>query len=176
VALNGFLTFESLENAMRIITTTMSDCEFYEWIYATSTLASVTLQSKATTENFRTTLKSAIQQIYTTVSIFIDQAKQYFKKPKLIGVFNPFSVEFKPLLDDIINKEQTVQKLANIASMRGIQGKWNHELLKPPSQVFEVYNIISDFGVRNQKSITGHGWIQEGNDNCHGGGGKQSRR
>jgi hypothetical protein len=176
VALNGFLTFESLENAMRIITTPMSDCEFYERIYAASTLASVTLQSQATTENFRTTLKSALQQVYTTISIFIDQVKQYFKKPKLIGAFKPFSVEFQPLLDDIINKEQTVRKLANMASMKGIQGRWNHELLKSPSRVLEVYNIISDFGVKNHKSISGHGWIQEGNDNCHGGGGKKDRR
>jgi hypothetical protein len=156
VALNGFLTFESLENAMRIITTTMSDCEFYERIYA-STLASVTLQSETTTENFRTTLKSALQQVYTTISIFIDQVKQYFKKPKLIGAFKPFSVEFQPLLDDIINKEQTVRKLADMASMKGIQGKWDHEFLKSPSRVLEVNNIISDFWVRNHKSIRGHG-------------------
>jgi hypothetical protein len=176
VALNGFLTFESLENAMRIITTTMSDCEFYERIYAASTLASVSLQSDATTENFRATLKHALQQVYTTISIFIDQVKQYFKKPKFIRAFKPFSVEFQPLLDDIISKEQTVRKLADMASMKGIQGKWDHELLKPPSRVLEIYNIISDFGVRNHKSIRGHGWIQERNDDCHGGGGKKGRR
>jgi hypothetical protein len=173
VALNGFQTIESLENAMRIITTTMSDCEFYERIYAASTLASVTLQSGAITENFRTTLKSALQQVYTTISIFIDQVKQYFKKPKLIRAFKPLSVEFQPLLDDIINKEQTVRKLADMASMKGIQGKWDHELLKSLSRVPEVYTIISDFWVRNHKSISGHGWIQEGNGNCHRGGGKK---
>jgi hypothetical protein len=122
VALNGFQTFKTLKNAMQIIITTMSDCEFYERIYAASTLASVTLQSGATTENFRTTFKSALQQVYTTILIFFDQVKQYFKKPKLIGAFKPFSVEFQPLLDDIVNKGQTVQKLADMASMKGIQG------------------------------------------------------
>jgi hypothetical protein len=161
---------------MRTITTTMSDCEFYERIYDASTLASVTLRSEATTKNFQTTLKSALQQVYTTISIFIDQVKQYFKKPKFTGAFKPFSVEFQPLLDDIINKEQTVRKLADMASMKGIQGKWSHELLKSPSRVLEVNNIISDFWVRNQKSIRGHGWIQERNDNCHGGGGTKGRR
>jgi hypothetical protein len=141
---------------VQIITTTMSDCEFYERIYAASTLASVTLQSEATTENFQTTLQSALKQVYTTIIIFFDQVKKYFKKSKFIGVFKPFSVEFQPLLDDIVNKEQTVRKLADMASMKGIQGKWDHELLGS-SHILEVYNIISDFGVRNHKPISCHG-------------------
>jgi predicted patatin/cPLA2 family phospholipase len=103
----------------------MSDCEFYERIYATSTLTSSTkiLRSKATTENFQITFKPALEQVYAAISIFVDRVKQYFEKPGFIEAFKPFSVEFQPLLDDIINNEQTVRKIADQVSMQGIQGR-----------------------------------------------------
>jgi hypothetical protein len=110
VALNRFQTFECLENGIQRIVTTMSDCKFYERIYAASTLAS------------NPAFKSALEQVYSTIERYVDQIKQYFERPGLIAAFSPFSVEFQPLVDDIISKEQTVRKLADQASMQGIQG------------------------------------------------------
>jgi hypothetical protein len=95
---------------MQRIVTTMSDCEFYERIYAASTLAS------------NPAFKSALEQVYSTIKKYVDRVKQYFERPGLIAAFSPFSIEFQPLVDDIISKEQTVRKLADQASMQGIQG------------------------------------------------------
>jgi hypothetical protein len=111
VALNRFQTYECLENAMQRIVTTMSDCEFYERIYAASTLAS------------NPAFKSALEQVYSTIWKYVNRVKQYFERPGLIAAFSPFSVEFQPLVDDIINTEQTVRKIADQAPMQEIQGK-----------------------------------------------------
>jgi hypothetical protein len=122
VALTSFQTFESLENAMEKIVITMSDCEFYERIYASSMLASntVILQPEDTTEHFQATLKSALKQVYDAILTFVDRVKRFFEKPGFIGAFKPFSIEFQPLLDDIVKKEQIVRKLAE---KKEIQGK-----------------------------------------------------
>jgi hypothetical protein len=104
---------------MQRIVTTMSDCEFYERIYAASTLASSPV---VTTEDSRTTFKPALGQLYAAIRKYVDQVRQYFERPGLIAAFSPFSVEFQPLVDDIISKEQTIRKFADQASMQGIQG------------------------------------------------------
>jgi hypothetical protein len=117
---------------METIVLTMADCEFYERIYASSLLSSkqMLLRSQETTTRFHEELDSALLKLYAAISNFTVQVKLYFEKSSFTGALKPFDVEFGPLLEGIRKGEAALRKLAEQASMGGIQGMSKHDMLQ----------------------------------------------
>lgn len=98
-----------------MITTKMAVCEFYASIYAES----------VQNPKIKSSIEIALPEFYASVLVFSMKAKEYFESEgiqKFANVLKPFSIFFKPFLDDIEKSEAKVKEFADMATMEKISG------------------------------------------------------
>ena len=68
---------EALEVTLATVIEAMATCEYYSRIYK-GVLDHIALASDATTEEFAKRVETALQNLYTAVRDFMDEAKKHF--------------------------------------------------------------------------------------------------
>jgi hypothetical protein len=125
LAWNRYETLDNLEQAIQAIATTLVKCEFYHGLYSAFAQSpnSRNLDYKATFSVFEVRLP----QLYAAAIVLSLKAKNYFDPPGKAGAWKsslkPFSIEFKPLLDEITEKEIIIREVANSGALVEILGK-----------------------------------------------------
>ncbi|KAI5804812.1 hypothetical protein DFH27DRAFT_386729 [Peziza echinospora] len=125
IALNHIEITEALEAATALIAEKMAICEFYASVYEETRRSRIDISSAAATKLQRT-LDSSLPELYAAVLVFSVKGHQYFSsstsrvtKWKLL--LKPYSMEFKPFIDDILEKEKRVRECADLATMDTIK-------------------------------------------------------
>ncbi|PVF93060.1 hypothetical protein CPB86DRAFT_790504 [Serendipita vermifera] len=122
IYLNHKESVELIEGALKTIAVSMANCEFYASIFKDT--LDKRFDDLETSDAWEKQLEQALPEFYAAILVFSIKVKGYFMS-SAIGRINksmkPFSMTFQPHLKEMENKEKTLRKLANMATMEGVK-------------------------------------------------------
>ncbi|PVF93066.1 hypothetical protein CPB86DRAFT_133582 [Serendipita vermifera] len=143
IYLNHKESVDMLDEALKTIAVSMTNCEFYASIFVDA--LDRQFKSPETCAAWEEQLETALPEFYAAVLVFSIKAKGYFAPSAISRITNPlkpFSIGLRPYLAQIEDKEMILKALAAMATMEGI--KDIRQKLNVVGEMKDLFVQISD--------------------------------